>query len=150
MNRYLNCFSFHIQCRSCPSIATEPQRCGSTYAIIDIVKSNLYRERRKRLPPMSQSRAEVTLTGDWANTLGGQPFVLAESGAEDKIILLGAQSNLHHLAEAECLYVDGTLKHVHVYFIRSFPSTSSSTVRPSPWCMPCFPTSSRAHTIVCS
>ena len=59
---------------------------------------------------MPQSRAEVTLTGDWANMLGGQPFVLAESGAEEKIILLGTQSNLHHLAEAECLYVDGTFK----------------------------------------
>ena len=59
---------------------------------------------------MPQSCAEVTLTGDWANTLGGQPFVLAESGAEDKIILLGTQSNLHYLAEAECLYVDGTFK----------------------------------------
>ena len=51
---------------------------------------------------MPQSRAEVTLTGDWAKTLGGHPFVLAENGAEDKIILLGTQSNLHHLAEAEC------------------------------------------------
>ena len=57
------------------------------------VKSNLYRKRRKRLPPTPQSRAEVTLTGDWVNTLGGQPFVLAESGAEDKIILLGTQFN---------------------------------------------------------
>ena len=59
---------------------------------------------------MPQSRAEVTLTGDWANTLGGEPFVLGESGAEDKIILLGTQSNLHHLAEAECFYVDGTFE----------------------------------------
>ena len=42
--------------------------------------------------------------------LGGQPLVLAESGAEDKIILLGTQSNLHYLAEAECLYVDGTFE----------------------------------------
>ena len=59
---------------------------------------------------MSQSHAEVTLTGDWANTLGGEPFVLGESGAEDKIILLGTQSNLHHLPEAECFYVDGTFE----------------------------------------
>ena len=59
---------------------------------------------------MPQWRAEVTLTGDWANMLGGEPFVLGKSGAEDKIILLGTQSNLHHLAEAECFYVDGTFK----------------------------------------
>ena len=56
---------------------------------------------------MPQSHAVVTLTGDWNNTLGGQPFVLAESGAEDKIILLGMQSNLHHLAEAEYMLVCG-------------------------------------------
>ena len=35
---------------------------------------------------------------------------MGESGAEDKIILLGTQSNLHHLAEAECFYVDGTFE----------------------------------------
>ena len=59
---------------------------------------------------MPQSHAEVTLTGDWAITLGGQPFILAESGAEDKIILLGTQFHLHHLAEAEYLHVDGTFE----------------------------------------
>jgi len=51
---------------------------------------------------MPQTCTEVTLAGDWANTLGGEPFILAE-GADDEIILLGTQSNLHHLAEAECL-----------------------------------------------
>ena len=59
---------------------------------------------------MPQTRAEVTLAGDWAYTLGGEPFILAEEGTDDKIILLGTQSNLHHLAEAECLYMDGTFQ----------------------------------------
>ena len=77
---------------------------------LSFLKSNLYRERRKRLPPMPQTRAEVTLAGDWAYTLGGEPFILAEEGTDDKIILLGTQSNLHHLAEAECLYMDGTFQ----------------------------------------
>ena len=68
------------------------------------------RERRKRIPRMPQTHAEVNLTDDWANTLDGEPFVLAESGADDKIILLGTHSNLHHLAEAECFCVDGTFE----------------------------------------
>ena len=68
------------------------------------LKSNFYREQWKRHPPMPQTRAEVTLAGDWANTLGGEPFILAEEGTDDEIILLGTQSNLHHLAEAECLW----------------------------------------------
>jgi len=59
---------------------------------------------------MPQTHAEVTLAGDWAYTLGGEPFILAEEGADDNIILLGTQSNLHHLAEAECLYMDGTFQ----------------------------------------
>ena len=50
----------------------------------------------------------MNLTGEWANTLGGEQFVLAESGADDKIIILGTRSNLHHLAEAESIFVDGT------------------------------------------
>ena len=72
------------------------------------VKSNLYRERRKRLPPLPRTRADVNLSGEWANTLGGEQFLLAESGADNKIVILGTRSNLHHLAEAESISVDGT------------------------------------------
>ena len=71
---------------------------------------NSHKINSQRLPPMPQTHAEVTLAGDWAYTLGGEPFILAEEGADDKIILLGTQSNLHHLAEAECLYMDGTFQ----------------------------------------
>ena len=53
---------------------------------------------------MPQTRAEVTLAGDWANTLGSEPFIFAEEEADDKIILLGTQSNIHHLAEVDCLH----------------------------------------------
>ena len=49
------------------------------------MKSSLYRTRRERLPPMPRSRAELNLTGDWAKTLDGQDFVLANDGQDEKI-----------------------------------------------------------------
>ena len=38
--------------------------------------SSLYRQRRKRLPPMLATIDDVSLTGDWSKTLGGQRFLL--------------------------------------------------------------------------
>ena len=69
---------------------------------------------------MPQTQTEVTLAGDWANTLGSEPFILAEEGADDKIILLGTQSNIHHLAEVDCLYMDGTFQIGPHLFYRIF------------------------------
>ena len=77
-------------------------------------KSNLYRERRKHLPRIPQSRVEVTLTGDWANMLGCEPFVLGESSAGDKIILPSPTFI------TECFYVDGTFKTCPHLFYQKF------------------------------
>ena len=81
---------------------------AASMSILSSLKSNLYREKRKRLPPMPQTRAEVTLAGDWIGPIHLE-VILAE-GADDEIILLGTQSNLPHLAEADCLYMDGTFQ----------------------------------------
>ena len=59
------------------------------------IKSSLYRERRKRFPPMPQTRAEVIFEGEWAQTLNGQPFLLVEDGKQDKIIIFSTIENLH-------------------------------------------------------
>jgi hypothetical protein len=67
-----------------------------TYAIIDICKIKPLQRKKKRKSTcrLCHICAEVTVTGDWCSTLGGQPFILAESGAEDEIILfLSTQSN---------------------------------------------------------
>ena len=57
---------------------------------------------------MPRSRAELNLTGDWAKTLDGQDFVLANDGQDDKIVLFGTESSLKLLSEANTYYVDGT------------------------------------------
>ena len=38
--------------------------------------SSLYRQRRKRLPPMPATLDDVSLTADWSKTLAGQRFCL--------------------------------------------------------------------------
>ena len=48
--------------------------CNKHAHLIFLDVKPLYRKQRKRLPPMPQTRAEVTLAGDWANTLGDEPF----------------------------------------------------------------------------
>ena len=93
--------------RSTPTKSTPTRSTPTRSTSYEI---NSHKINSQRLPPMPQTHAEVTLAGDWAYTLGGEPFILAEEGADDKIILLGTQSNLHHLAEAECLYMDGTFQ----------------------------------------
>ena len=74
--------------RACEESTTIPQiynealqdltQCGNRESVaanmptLSSLKSNLYREWRKRLPPVPQTHAEVTLAGDWAKTLGGE------------------------------------------------------------------------------
>ena len=72
------------------------------------VKSALYRQRRKLIPALPSTRAEVTFEGEWARTASGKSFLLAEDGGEEKIVIFSSEDDLRRLAEAECLYVDGT------------------------------------------
>ena len=90
------------------SIRPDMEEIAAKLPIIRSIKSSLYHERRKRLPPMSQTRAEVTFEGEWAQTLNGQPFLLVEDGEQDKIIIFSTIENLHTLAAATNIYVDGT------------------------------------------
>ena len=71
------------------------------------LQSALYRKRRKRLPPMPATIDDVTLSGEWAKTIAGDPFYLY---GEDNIHLLATPENIRLLAEAEDLYMDGTFK----------------------------------------
>ena len=84
--------------------------------------SSLYRQRRKRLPPMPTTIDEVSFTGDWARTLGESPYLVR---SVDNIHVLATDQNLELLADAEEWYMDGTfmvtprLFH-QVYIIHAF------------------------------
>ena len=64
------------------------------------LKSSLYRSRRSRLPPLPQSREDVTIEGRWQ-------FLLRQ---EDDIHVFATTESLHLLAIAEAIYIDGTFE----------------------------------------
>ena len=73
------------------------------------VKSSLYRRRRKLIPQLPQSRADVHFDGEWTQTFKGTQFLLAEDGVGvDKMIIFATEDNLRRLAEAGTIHVDGT------------------------------------------
>ena len=57
---------------------------------------------------MPNSCSDLDLSGEWCKTLGGEEFVLANDGSDDKIVLFRTVENLRRLTEAESLFVDGT------------------------------------------
>ena len=69
---------------------------------------------------MPRSHEEVNLEGEWACTLKGENFVIAAEGQEDKIILLGTNTNLHRLAESDVYYMDGTFQTCASLFYQIF------------------------------
>ena len=71
------------------------------------LQPSLYCSRRKRLPPMPATIDDVSLTGDWARSLKGEPFLL---GTADNIHVLAIESNVEILAEADEFFLDGTFK----------------------------------------
>ena len=77
---------------------------------IKSLKSSLYRSRAKRLPKLPQNRAEIRLNDEWATTLDGRDFVLANDGEDNKILIFGTVQNLRLLCHADTIFMDGTFK----------------------------------------
>ena len=73
-------------------------------------RCTLYRARSKRLPNIPHSRSEIDLQGQWTQTKDGRPFLLANDGAEDRILIFGTAQNLRYLCLATEIFMDGTFK----------------------------------------
>ena len=84
------------------------------------VKSALYRQRHKRLPSMPQLRCDVQFSGEWAETSNGNPFFLADSGEENKIVIFATEKNLQMLSEADTIFMDGTFHTCPQLFYQNF------------------------------
>ena len=69
-------------------------------------------KQRKRFPPMPTTIDDVTLSGEWAKTLAGDPFCLYE---EDNIHLLANAENVRLLAEAEDPYIMEHSRLLHTF-----------------------------------
>ena len=75
------------------------------------MKSALYRRRKSLIPNVPQSRSEVCFSGEWANTVKGERFLLAEDGDGDaRLVTIATNENLMKLVAADTLYVDGTFQ----------------------------------------
>jgi len=72
------------------------------------VSSALYRHRKKNIPVLPATRADVDLQGSWAETADGQPFLLLSDGDADKIVAFSTDAQLRALQSADIIYMDGT------------------------------------------
>ena len=84
------------------------------------VKSALYNHRRKMLPPLPRRLQEVTLEGTWAETSQGKPFMLANDGDEQKIVVFSTDENLEKLSASERIFMDGTFKVAPPFFTQMY------------------------------
>ena len=64
------------------------------------IRPSLYRSRRKRLPCMPRSRADVHFEGEWAQTIDSRQFLLVEDGDDDKVAIFATDNNLKLLEVA--------------------------------------------------
>ena len=72
---------------------------------LSLIKSPLYQERRKRLPPMPHTKEEVKSEGEWKQTFSGERFLL---WSKTQIIIFFTTENLISLASADDVFMDGT------------------------------------------
>ena len=73
-------------------------------------KPTLYRARRKRLPKLPHTLAEITLPEEWRTTEDGRNFLLANDGVEERILIFGTSQNIRYLCAADTIFMDGTFK----------------------------------------
>ena len=57
---------------------------------------------------MPQSRSDINLEGEWATTLDGNEFIIANDGPDDKIVIFGTSASLRLLLDSSSFFVDGT------------------------------------------
>lgn len=73
-------------------------------------RDTLYRARSQRLPHVPHNRQDIVLEGEWAETVDGRNFLLADDGIDNRIIIFGTMQNLRYMCQADTIYMDGTFK----------------------------------------
>ena len=71
------------------------------------LKSSMYRSQRSRQPTFPMSQEDVRIEGRWEKTLSGEQFFLWKEG---EVLIFATHTNMHLLAEATTIYVDGTFE----------------------------------------
>ena len=78
-------------------------------------------------------RSAISITGEWAKTLSGDPFLFRADGNADKMLVFGTSENLSKLADLDTIYVDETFTTSHLFTANSLPSMGLSMASNSPW-----------------
>ena len=71
-------------------------------------RGQLYNQRAKLIPALPQTRSDINIEGPWRLTTKGDPFLLADDGDAERILIFSTQDNLTHLTAATTVYGDGT------------------------------------------
>ena len=73
-------------------------------------RQTLHRSRATRLPKLLHTRQDIALRGEWIQTTDGHPFLLADDGEEDRILIFETAQNIRHLCSANEIFMEGTFK----------------------------------------
>ncbi|XP_076071644.1 uncharacterized protein LOC143043030 [Mytilus galloprovincialis] len=71
-------------------------------------RSSLYRTRNKLYPGIPNTRPRIQLEGKFRQTTSREPFLQAEDGDINKLLIFTTAENLRQLCTADTVYCDGT------------------------------------------
>ena len=86
-----------------------PQRDDDDFLVpaLSSCKSQMNRARRRTLPTLPQTRADVHLEGEWSRTKRGDDFVVHQ---DEEMVIFSTTENLERLAGSDTIFIDGTFK----------------------------------------
>ncbi|KAL8586984.1 hypothetical protein ACOMHN_062395 [Nucella lapillus] len=127
--------NMHIPLKRVYSQAFEDEVVDATASApsYNSVRTILYQERKKLIPPLPAHRREVELQGQWTQTLDNEPFLMANDGgdnnnnnnteiykalisspenrpfkAHNKLLVFSTSANLQLLSASRIIFMDGT------------------------------------------
>lgn len=86
----------------------DTQRLVEQLPTFESCRGQLYNQRAKLIPALPQSRPDINIEGPWRLTTKGDPFLLADDGDADRILIFSTRDNLTHLGAATTVFADGT------------------------------------------
>ena len=84
---------------------------------ISSCRSQMYRARRRNMPPLPATRADINIQGQWSTTNDNNRFLLHQ---DDQMIIFSTDENLQKLSEADQVFMDGTFKVAPALFMQLF------------------------------
>lgn len=97
-------------------------RCLHGFSILSVSLSQVKRTQGARRPAVPRSLEDIEITGDYLLTLGGERFLLKDTGADDpdRMLIFATRQNLQYLSQSPTLYCDGTFKTAPGQFLQLF------------------------------